>query len=235
MKTLIASIIIVVLVILIASCSLQKSTSTVVVLYKDVTDNLLAKPNINEIMSLYAFDNVDNGGLFYLTKITDVSFNETAKAKIPEQNHWFSNEFDRNKEISNFKNEILKILTHAYIDSSGRGNSSIYLPIARALNELSTNKMQKRVMLIYSDLMENTIEMSFYDKYKMYLLKTNPDSIAKYFDDQLPLKNLKGIDIYIVYQPVGINQDEQFKIVSGFYLRMFESEGANVQIVANMN
>jgi hypothetical protein len=83
--------------------------------------------------------------------------------------------------------------------------------------------------------MENTSEMSFYDRQKQELLKTNPDAISKYFEAQLPLQNLQGIKIYIVFQPNGIEEDERFKIVSGFYKKLFEAKGAVVEITANIN
>ena len=83
--------------------------------------------------------------------------------------------------------------------------------------------------------MENTDEMSFYDKEKFALLKTNPNMIKKYFDSQVLLASLQGININIIFQPNGISENEQFQVVSEFYKNLFESKGAKVEITANIN
>ena len=83
--------------------------------------------------------------------------------------------------------------------------------------------------------MENTDEMSFYDKEKFNLFTTNPDLIKKYFDSQVTLASLQGINIYIIFQPNGTAEDEQFKVVSEFYKNMFSSKGATVEISANID
>ena len=83
--------------------------------------------------------------------------------------------------------------------------------------------------------MENTKEMSFYEKKKLDLLKTKPESVRKYFESQVPLGDLTGIKIYILFQANGIKENEQFKIVSGFYKSLLESKNAQVEIAVNVN
>jgi hypothetical protein len=77
--------------------------------------------------------------------------------------------------------------------------------------------------------------MSFYTKENINLLKSNPEVIRKYFENSVPLENLNGINIYIIFQPNGIGEDEQFKLASKFYKDLFESKGATVEITASIN
>ena len=235
MKTIITVITILTAITLIASCTSQSPVITEIVVLSDITDKHLAQPGADEILSLYNLENKWNGRLFYFTNLTNVSYNQVTVAKLEARNEWLSNELDRDKEIKNFKNKVSEIITNAEKDSIGKKNSSIYLPIAQKLNMMSNGKMQKRILLIYSDLMENTSEMSFYDKRKLSLLKTNTDSIGRYFEAQLSLQKLDGIKIFLIYKPINMEGDEEYKIVSGFYKNLFESKGATVEITANIN
>ena len=143
---------------------------------------------------------------------------------------------ERGQEISNFKQQITDRIINANKTNSGKSQSSLYFPIANMLNELSTHKItQRRYMLIYSDLMENSNTLSFYNKKTLNLLVKNPELISKYLTSQVSLNNLQGITIYVIYQPVNTKQDERFKIVSEFYKKMFQAKGAIVKIGANLN
>jgi len=235
MKTILTVIIMLMAVTLIVACTTQSPADTEVVVLRDITDMHLAQPDTNEILSLYELENKWNGGIFRLSNLSNVSFNQAIETKLDSRNKWLSNELDRDKEIRNFKKKVSEIIIKNEKDSIGKKSSSIYLPIARELNKLSTGNMQKRVLLVYSDLMENTSEMSFYNKQKLGLLKTNPDSIVKYFDSQLVLKNLDGIKIFLIYKPSDEQADYEYKIVSGFYKNIFEGKGATVEITASIN
>jgi len=235
MKTIITTIIILVSITLIVACTSQSQDITEVVVLHDITDEHLSQPNVDEIFALFTLENKWNGCIFRFANLTKVSINQEIAVKLEARNEWLSNELDRDKEIKNFKNKILEIIANTEKNAVGEDNSSVYIPIARELNRLHESNANKKILLIYSDLMENTTEMSLYKKEKLNLLKTNPDSVSKYFETQMSLKNLNGITIYIIFQPSDIEEDQQFKIVSGFYKNLFKSKGAEVQITANIN
>ena len=111
MRTTIAIIMIIAgIAIIIFVCITQKSNTIEVNVLLDITDNQLAKPNPDEIISLYNFDDKYNGGIFKLAQLTDVSFNPSTEAKIATKNEWLSNEMERDKEIKIFKNQISKLV-----------------------------------------------------------------------------------------------------------------------------
>lgn len=236
MKILISLISIVIVVIIIIGCNSNNTTETHVVVIRDITDAQLSQPKSEDITKQFELDNSQwNGAKFRFVDITNVSYNHTLEANITSENQWMGNEFDRQKKVKSFYTEISKILNEAEKEEIGKDNSSVYVPIARELNRLSQSTSQRRTMLIYSDLMENTEEMSLYDTTKLNLLKTNPDLIWKYFNAQVPLQNLDGIKIYLIYQPPDTGKDGQYKIVSEFYKDLFESKGATMEITANIN
>ena len=81
MKSFIVFLIAIVVIGFVACSSKDLSTVEVSVLY-DITEKKSVVPNIDEIISLYNFENKYNGGVFKLIEITDVSFNPVLFAKI---------------------------------------------------------------------------------------------------------------------------------------------------------
>jgi len=210
--------------------------STEIVVLHDITELQQSKPDANGIFAMLNFsgDKRWNGVIFHYSEISDVSYNRFSEAKINTAEMWLSNELERDKEIKNFKNEVSKILDEVNKDSEGKNNSSIYLPIAHELNKLAKNKAQRRVLLIYSDLMENTMDISFYDKKQFSLLITNPDTIHKKLDQMQSLQNLNGIEVNFIYQPIDSQNDKVFTVISSFFKKLFEDKGAKVNISANI-
>lgn len=223
-------------IISLAACINQKTYTTEVIVMRDITDKHLAQPDSDQIFTLFGLNQKWNGAVFFFSDLSDVGYNKVKGAKLEPRNEWLSNEMEREKEIVKFKDEISHIIKNAEKDSVGKTNTSVYFPVIKELTRLSRSNSSKRIMLIYSDLLENTEQMSFYDKQKIELLKTNPDSITKYFQSMYPLPRLDGIEIYLIYQPVDIREDEQYRLLSGYYKKLFESSGAaKVDVVANLN
>jgi hypothetical protein len=225
-------------IILLTGCTLLTvhpvTTDTVVIW--DITDSMAVMPEADEIISRFGLENnIWNGGTFRLRNVTDVSINKTYEASLETENEWLSNKFQRKEKIKAFRLKIEQAINEATGEKIGKDYSSLYLPIAKELNSLSKSKTDNRHMLIYSDLMDNTDELSFYDSNTLQLLMTKPDSIAKYFDSQLRLENLDGIKIYLVFQPKDMKADEVYRTVSGFYKSLFEGKGATVEVTANIN
>ncbi len=238
MKTILYVFLIIAGISLIVSCTglNTSSESTEVVIIRDITDTMAVTPNAEEITRLYGFDgDLWRGGNFRLVNLTDVSINKIFQTKIESENQWLSNKFKRKERLEGFYQDIEKILSEAASEKIGKEHSSIYLPIAKELNKLSESTADNKVLLVYSDLLENTDRISFYDKSTLELLDTVPQTIGKEFERQMELKNLSGIRICLIYQPADMKQDEAYKIVSAFYKNLFESKGASVEIVASIN
>ena len=235
MKT-ILTILLVSIMVLITACQTTKTNTVEVAVLMDITEQYLAKPNSDDILKLYDFkQNLWNGGVFRLSDISHVSLNPTEQINIEPQNQWLNNKFQREKEIEDFQKKLANIVNQAVQTKTGKNNSSVYLPIADELNQLRESKATKKILLVYSDLMENTNSLSFYNNKDFKKLKTKPDEIQNYFETMQSINSLSGIEVYFIYQPTDIANDEQFRIISGFYKKMLESKGAKVTISANLN
>jgi hypothetical protein len=221
----------------IVSCTASKPVTTEIAVLRDITDRQIAQPELTEIMSLFNFSEnfMWNGAIFHFGDLSDISYTPKAMAKIEVENEWSSNELARKKKIEKFKNEMKEILSNADTDSAGKNHSSIYLPIARELNMLSKSSAQKRVLLVYSDLMENDMNVSLYSKENFQMLQSNPGDFKKLLEKRLQIQSLYGVEVHFLYQPENILEDEQFKFVSEFYKNLLEEKGAQVTISANLS
>lgn len=223
-------------VMLFASCDTckRKETHEVSVLH-DWTETQIARPIADEIIPLFGLDsNKWKAAEFRYGYFTDVSFNRYTTISLTDGgSRLLSSGFTRDKEIARFTDSIRTFLASLSADTVGRPHSSIYLPLVAELTRLAESATT-RVLLVYSDLMENQ-DISFYDKRTFRTLQTNPDEIAAELVEKAPLpSDLTGIQIYLIFQPADAHEDQVFQVVSGFYKTLLESRGASVTISANV-
>lgn len=212
-----------------------KQSTVEVSVMRDITSEQLAQPEVQTIMPFFNLDsNKWGGAIFRFSNITNLSMNQTVEATLPSQNEWLSSVFTRTKAVNAFNGQVTQILTTAQSDTVGRRNSSIYLPISSELNLLAQSNAQTKVLLLYSDLLENEPGYSMYCKKVFDMLLHHPEEVKQYFEKEQPLQNLKGVEVYLIYQPTDNVDDYRFRIVSTFYKQMLEAAGANVTITANL-
>ena len=213
----------------------NRANLTDISVLRDVTEKHLSQPESAEILPLFGLDqNKWNGGDFRFGNISDVSYTPAREVKIGSANQWLSNEYDRANEIKGFYSDITKTLTDAQNDSVGKWHSSVYMPVAMELNRLSQSKATRRILLVYSDLMENDPNFSFYKDETLNQLASNYNLLSKKLNELMPLQNLSGIEIHLLYEPPNVVSDGRYKIVSAFYKKLLESKGATVTISANL-
>jgi hypothetical protein len=236
MRTFLISIIILFGGIALLIHSYKMPPTTEVVVLRDVTQKFTAVPDVNEILSQFHSAESDkwNGAKFRFLEISDVSYNQVKQAEIEAGNKWLLNQQDRDKSISKFESDLTRIIADSESEIIGRNYSSVYLPIAMELNKLSLSKSQKRLLVIYSDLMEHDQDISLYARNEFRLLQTNPEKLNATLLKRQYLMDLTGIEVYIIYQPSDNMNDKEFIIVSDFYKRMLEQMGAKVMIRANL-
>lgn len=225
------------LVVLIAACSTSKPhTTTIVAGLVDVTDKNIVRPDAVSIIKLYGFDKDKwNGGSFRFSAVTRVSLNPREYSDIGEANQWLSNDFQRDDEIKIFQKGVVDIIEKVEQTEVGQSNSSIYLPLANELNSLSKSNADRKILLVYSDLMEHTSFLSFYNKTDLARLVKYPESLADQLEKLQALDDLSGIEVYLIYQPADSKSDAIFQLVSGFYKKLLEERGAKVTITASLN
>jgi hypothetical protein len=218
--------------------SYSNAIITEISVLRDSTDSLLSEVSADAIFRQYRLfddenDNQWNGSRFRYQTINEVSYNKVTEAILFPESFWLGNNLDRDKKIEKFRNEVFKPFKDQG-KSRSKSHSSVYLPIARELRHISESNSTIKKVFIYSDLMEHTRELSFYNQPVLGLLYSHPDSVITILDERFALPSLTGIEIHLVYQPANIEADQTFRIVSEFYEKMLEAKGAKVIIEANI-
>jgi len=209
--------------------------TTDVIVLSDVTDSLIAKPDGVELISFLNTSNKWDGISFTLSSISDVSIGKTDKVFIKAESRWLGNEIKRTRDLKAFYNSVEELLARSSSNAIGRKQTSVYLPLATSLTFLAESSSNKKVLIVYSDLMENTNEFSFYDPQTLSELKTKPEVALGKLDSLLHLPSLRGVDVVFVYQPHTTTEDSAYRIVSWFYKSMLEKAGAHVVITSNLS
>lgn len=200
----------------------------------DRTDTFLSQPDSQSTKKMFSGKSLWEGNHFRLLTASDVDYNAVYETKLPPECSYFSNVYERKRKTNQFYMGIEDALAKVLSEPVGKPRSSVYAPIAHELNLLSEKNAKRKILVVYSDLAENTPLLSFYRAETLKQLKDNPDSILEVLEKQIPLPNLKGIEIYFIYKPKDEKDNEQFRIVSGFFKEFFESRGAKVEISANL-
>jgi hypothetical protein len=236
MKKLIILILVSLTVIIFFACKSEAGKTREIVVIRDITDSNLSQPDAEQILSLFKInDEKWDGASFRMLTLTEVSYNQVYEISLPQENEWLGNEFERNKKIEAFKHAITNEINKNDSQNIGRNQSSIYAPLARELNHLSRNRADEKIIVIYSDLMENSPTLSYYKPQTLEKLNTQPSTIQKTLESIEPLTDLQGIQIHLIYQPQNTKEDTWYRTTSAFYKKLFESKNALTEISANLN
>lgn len=201
----------------------------------DLTENsFLALPDKNLIKQSFTSDKIFwDSYRFRMISITDVNYTPAYGAEIKSEYWFLGNTLKRKKLVLNFNSAIDSAFEKINEMPKGYERSVIYIPFAQELLRLSKSKAERRVLIIYSDMMEYSLA-DFYKKPLLEKMQTNPEIIEQMLEKAISLPDLKGIEIMIIYQPRSNGESKQFNIVSGFYANLLERRGAKVTIAANM-
>lgn len=206
---------------------------TEVVALRDITEANGTNPDANEVISLFDFsDHPNQAAVFHYRLISDVSYTPVQVVELKGVNRWLSNEIDRQDAISGFQKDIANAIKTDTEDKLGKSMSSIYLPIREELFSLSESKAQKRVAVIYSDLLENEPSFSLYGPKS--LQQANSETVKKSLEAHMQLPPLTGIEVYLIYEPKEISDNQRYLMISGIYKNILEEHGALVHIGANL-
>lgn len=204
-----------------------------VILY-DRTDTLEAVPDAKRIKEYFNLKEDKWKGVHCsFLPITNIRLNKEVRIDLEVESKWLSNELERNTKIKEFYAGIDAAITQMENIPIGTAQSAIYTPLARRLNALRDADAMNVEMYVFSDLMEHTGEVSFYDPRTLKLMQSNPDQVMSQLESLCPLKSLSGITVHLFFLPKDTIEDEQFEIVSKFYKTMLGNHNADVLINEN--
>jgi len=190
----------------------------------------------SDVLNILDLENNSQNAIEYRQAfITETFLNFTNQIKLEKApSKMMGNDFDRDEEIIVFKTKLDESLSLISQEMGGRQYSNVYVPFASEVNRMSLVKADTKILVLVSDLTENSEFLSFFAKNFKNDLQKSPKMIEEYFQKELPLADdLSGLTIYIVHQP--IEQDNVvFKKLSRVYRSMLEKRGAKVIVQANL-
>jgi hypothetical protein len=216
----------------------EKHTTASISIFSDVTDPKFTQPDINEILEMQGFSDVKhpemwNGITIRATVLSDVDLNRVKTALLKPQNPWLSNEFERAKEISRFREESENLM-QGLQDENGKNQSSIIKPIYEETLRLINDSSNEKVLIVYSDLIQNTSELTLYSPAELEAFAKKNDSV-NYLEQEYPLPtSIKGLIVYLIYSPVDAIDNERYIKISDVFKEYFERNGAQVIRRANL-
>jgi len=162
-----------------------------------------------------------------LSTISDIDFNSSTIVKLEPEIAELSNSDIRDAKIARFKNDLRIALSRIYASDSSKPNSVIYRTVAKCANWLAGEPAKKKTMISATDLYENgDSASSFYNPEMQGLIKDKPSMVAQKLEQDCPLCNLNGMNLYFLYAPKGFSENEKYLNITKVYKTIFEQHGA---------
>lgn len=215
----------------------KEPPSTATTLLFDNTEKMKAKPNEEEIVKIFDFKSEDvyNGYSLRVRRLSSINLTTVSNIELRSQNKFSGDERKRIALIKGFRKQVQAVIDSLSIEKvRDEGTSVIYRTLAQELNYLSKVNADKKICIIYSDMIENSLDANFYSPSALAELRRNSKVTIDRLQGIVPLGNLKGIQVYIVYQPKSYEQEVRFGEVIKMYRKMLEAKGATLTVGANL-
>ncbi len=222
-------------------CTEEKPKFTTVYVFIDATESLFRSPShyLPDIPSILRMMNVDtvkggyNGAELRLFLINDLSETKSTvrRLEVGVSGMLGQNPLDRLDEVKKFSRGVREDFIALLQDAQWQKNQSkIYQNLCRELNNLASTKSDKKAVIIYSDMLENSNLFSFYgsgvEKVHRYIEDMNQARRELAADCEMP--DLSGVELNIVTLRTKEN-DEKINLASQFWTRFFQQQRALVR------
>lgn len=183
-------------------------TYTANFIFIDITDNkkneeILNDEQIQQIVKSSGWEvggNIFNGAIFRLFTLSNLGQTKSKDLEMKIGTTGLNGQpsLARKRDVDNFVSKTLKpqIKTFANNLQVGKPESEIYINLCRQVSNLSKLKADKKNLIIYSDMLENS---------KLFTFLNNDVSMIDFenAEKSCPFPDMSDIDIYIV-PPVNV-------------------------------
>lgn len=216
--------------------SYQDTQSVDIRIMQDRTDTFEVGPTTKEVYDLTGLEShIWRGVRIAISSITEYTYNPESQIELSNVSRAgivLNNTITRKEEVRAFKEELDSMLVGFTTKPAGRDYSSVYQPVARVLNDLAQSSYPNRVLLLYSDLLENRPSESVYvmDLGNAATL----DSLINRMEKEMALVDLSGIEVWIIHKPKDLKDESRFLAMSEkVYGEILKRHGATVHISAS--
>jgi hypothetical protein len=212
--------------------------SVAITVLNDITDPRQIQPNAEFPLALLGLDiHKENEVHFKITSTTDMVLNPSREVNlqsliVTEKENVNDDPYYREKCVLSFYTQVKEAIKEN-IGGKERTNtykhSECFRTICREIIELQKQKSAKSILIVYSDLQENSDIANVYGKKGI-----DTSSVKKAFTKtkQLP-DSLNGLTVYFVFQPMDREEDKKFISIYALYEKLLLERGARVILQTN--
>lgn len=221
------------------ACLKEKPRFTAVSVLGDRTETEFAdtgfvRKNLPALATLIVPDTLNpggDGGQISVSTLNDLSQNTPRIATLaPDAGGALGpNPYLRKEDLANFQVNLAEALTvFRQASISDTRQSKIYQGLCNELTRLAAVSADRKIMVVYSDFLENSPLFTFYPLEKADFVKDPVQFTRSRLSKVCPLPNLAGIEIYLVaYRTV--DNDEAVNVALRFWQTILEHAGARVK------
>jgi hypothetical protein len=225
------------------SREMKQETSMQITAMVDITDRRIVLPDAEAILSLGDLkEDKDKEVMFRLTTMTDKLLNPAVEERLPsgsitEKYNQFDDPDFREKQVLSFYKKVRRLVdtfTVHNIEDSTLPQSECFRSIVGELSRMKEQNSDKSVMVVYSDLGENSDLFRVYDSASFKLLLSSPDSIQRRFEaTKLMPDNLSDFTVLFIFQPPDKEADNICNKMALIYKKMITARGGKVLLIAD--
>lgn len=186
-----------------------------------ITETLFKKSKID-------FEDIYDGSItIQVLNLNQMIVSESSKVTLPPSEGIMQIHKHRKHDQQKFKEDLIIVIDKVKDKITTQPSSKLFTPIVRQLDALAAQK-GKKVCFIFSDLLENSDEISFY--------KASPSEIEQHISKRLAkCKNdLSGLQVWCFFQPKSKREDKLFDVVRQAFEKVLTSHNAYFKHLPNL-
>jgi len=224
------------------SCKKEVADTTQICVLIDITDErfkddnfvLENLPKFLKLMKLDKETGGYSGGEIKLSLINEVSDSKSKTIKLAtgETGMMGENPLTRKDAVEKFYTDLENSFTQLLNSANwGTDASKIYQKVTREIIKMKKSDIERKYLVIYSDMLENSKQFTFYSanwKSNIQKLIDDPESTLEKLSKNGPsLPDLSEFEIHIINTRTSEN-DEKINLSEQLWMTLFEYQGAVV-------
>ena len=219
------------------SCSTmnnQASNTISLTILDDTTDKEIAEPTIEDIQAVVPAD-TDAELQWTYSQLNNSEHNEVYIMSL-EEHSFMDNELERKVAMEYFYQNIDSVLLSEKDKKHHYTKSNIYVPLVDHLTKVAQEATKTKIVLLYSDAIENSDTYNLYQKQAYQKMLNDPASVVATFIARRQIPDLDGVQLYIIHYPKSEKEDKLFTAMVDFYRKhLFKESGLTIHIGLDKN
>jgi len=205
----------------------------------DISDSFpeVSKFSVEQIKPLLTLNmNSMCGATVWVASVSDLRYTASHRISLENTNQLSENEFDRKTSIDSFYARINNRIKEIQgLKADGTNGTHLFFSLSNSLQNLaSCTSCTSKTLIVLSDLREYSNLFNTYDSIELNMFQTNPKEMEELIDYHYHIPSLKGINIYLIHEPISKADDDAFHLLSNFLKTFLEKKGAKVTISSHL-